>query len=379
MTTDLASPAVVPAVGRRWCLGTRLLVGAALAWLVFVVAQLVLSGHWWAWLLPDNLPPLLFVLVPLLFLLAAPALRVVRVRLPVSGCCWLAASALLAGVLGFGQSGVNLAALTGPPGPPPPGALHVFAWNTQYWDQTDDPDRFYAFLTARHADVYLLQEYLNWDDSKGENGAVRVVDTARLHRDFPGYTVVTRGELLTLSRFPVVATPPVGPDRAIAGRLDVDWQTEFRTAKVLRTDLLVSGRVLSVYNVHIPVHVDPGLNPLSGGFYDYVRHADAQRQAQYQGLVVDIATNPHPTLLAGDFNTTPAMGDLSALRATMRDAADASRSLYPVSWQSGGWLRFWRLDWTFVTRGVRVYRYAFGDAQGMSDHRPQDMTVSVPS
>ena len=355
------------ATRRRWCLGTRLLVAIAVAWLVFAIAQRVFSGHWWFWLLVDALPPALFLLVPLLLLLSVPILLACRVRLPVTARWSVVGVALLAGVLGFDQSGINL---TGSPdGPVPPGALHVFAWNTQYWDQTDNPNRFYAFLKAQHADVYLLQEYLNWDEAKDDKGAIRVTDTARLHREFPGYTIVTRGELLTLSRFPVVAQPLVGPDRP-----NVDWQTEFENAKVLRTDVLVKGRTVSFYNVHIPVQLDLNRGIFSSGFYDYAQQANTQRQAQFAGLQQDIAANHNPTLVAGDFNTSPAMADLAGLRGTMQTA---STSVDPTSWQSSGWMQFWRLDWTF-THGISVNRYAFGDAQGMSDHRPQDVTISVP-
>jgi endonuclease/exonuclease/phosphatase family metal-dependent hydrolase len=363
---------------RRWCLGTRVLVALALLWLAFAVAQRLLSGHWWFWLLVDVLPPLLLVAVPVLLVLSVPVLLLCRVPLPLSARSWVLAAAVSAGLLGFGQSGINVAALAGTPdGAAPAGALHVFVWNTQYWDQTDDPDRFYPFLRAQHADVYLLQEYLNWDDSKDDQGARPVFDQARLRREFPGYTVVARGELLTLSRFPVIARPPVGPDRAIAG-IDVDWQTVFRTAKVLRTDLLVYGRVVSFYNVHLPVQVDTDRGLLHAGFYDYTKDADGARQAQLAGLSADVGADPHPTVVAGDFNTSPAMGDLDGLRGTMRDAVRADPSVYPVSWQSSGWRRFWRLDWTFTTRGMRVYHYAFGDADGMSDHRPQDLVISPP-
>lgn len=363
---------------RRWCLGTRLLVSAALLWLGFTVAQRLLSGHWWFWLLVDVLPPFLLLLVPMALFASVPILLLCRVPLPGSARLWVLAAAVLAGVLGFGQSGINLAALTGgPDGAAPVDALHVFVWNTQYWDQTDNPDRFYAFLKAQHADVYLLQEYLNWDESKGELGALQVFDGARLHREFPGYTVVARGELLTLSRFPVVAQPPVGPDRALAGT-DVDWQTVFDTAKVLRTDLLVHGQVVAFYNVHMPVHLDTDLGLLHTAFYDYTKDADVQRKAQFAGLTADIAADPHPAVVAGDFNTSPDMGDLAGLRGMMRDAARADSSVYPVSWQSSGWMRFWRLDWTFTDRGIGVHHYAFGDAAGMSDHRPQDLVISLP-
>jgi len=354
------------------------LVGLAVVWLGFAVAQWLLSGHWWFWLLVDVMPPFALLAVPALLILSVLTLPLCRVRLPASARLWVVTAAALAGLLGFDQSGVNLAALTGnPDGPAPVGALHVFVWNTQYWDQTDNPDRFYAFLTAQHADVYLLQEYLNWDDSKDDQGALQVLDGARLRHEFPGYTVVARGELLTLSRYPVVAQPPVGPDRSIAGTA-VDWPTVFETAKVLRTDLAIHGRVVSFYNVHIPVHLDASRGVFHSGFYDYTRQANAQRQAQFTGLSDDVAANPHPTVVAGDFNTTPAMGDMDRLRGMMRDAIRADPSLYPVSWQSGGWMRFWRLDWTFTARGVRVHDYAFRDAEGMSDHRPQQMVVSLP-
>lgn len=368
----------VAARRRRWCAGTRVLVGVAVVWLGFAVAQWLLSGHWWFWLLVDVLPPFLLLVVPALLILSVLVLLLCRVRLPVSARVWVVAAAVLAGVLGFDQSGVNPAALTGnPDGPAPAGALRVFVWNTQYWDQTDNPDRFYAFLKAQHADVYLLQEYLNWDDSKDDQGALQVFDGARLRREFPGYTVVARGELLTLSRFPVVARPPVGPDRSIAGTA-VDWQTVFETAKVLRTDLAIHGQVVSFYNVHIPVHLDTGRGIFHAGFYDYTRQADAQRQAQFTGLSGDVAANPHPTVVAGDFNTSPAMGDIDGLRGMMRDAITADSSWYPVSWQSSGWMSFWRLDWTFTARGVRVHDYTFGDADGMSDHRPQHVVISLP-
>jgi endonuclease/exonuclease/phosphatase (EEP) superfamily protein YafD len=361
-TISPAAPS--PTIRRRWCPGTRVLVGITAAWLVFVLAQRLFSGHWWFWLLVDVLPPALFLLVPLLLLLSVPILLACRVRLPVSARWSVVGVAVLAGVLGFDSSGVNLSSDS----PVPSGSLHVFAWNTQYWDQTDNPDHFYAFLKSQHADVYLLQEYLNWDDKKDDKGAIRVVDTARLHREFPGYTLVTRGELLTLSRFPVVAQPLVGPDR-----LTVDWQTEFQNAKVLRTDILIKGKTVSFYNVHIPVQLDLSRGILNGSFYAYTQQANTQRHAQFAGLEANVAANHNPTLVAGDFNTSPAMADLAGLRDTMQVA---STSFYPTSWQSSGWLRFWRLDWTF-TRGIGVHKYGFQDAQGMSDHRPQDMMISI--
>ncbi|MFD2421836.1 endonuclease/exonuclease/phosphatase family protein [Amycolatopsis pigmentata] len=362
---------VTARVGRRtWCRATRLLVSCALLWLGFVFAQWFLSGHWWVWLLVGAIPPFLFVLVPLLLLAGVLVLLACRIRLPVAARWWVAVAGVLAGILGFGQSGINVAALTGnPDGAVPPGAIHVFSWNTEYWDQNDDASHFYDYLKAQHADVYLLQEHMYWDESKDEKGAIQLKDIDQLRQEFPGYTVVAKGELLTLSRFPVLGWPHVSA---------ADWWADFTTGKVLRTDLRVGTTTLSVYNVHIPVQVDMNRSPLHADFYGYTREADDQRHAQFSALTSDVGANPKPVLIAGDFNTSPAMADLAGLRSITADAARAARSLYPASWQAGSWMRFWRLDWAFTMHGVRVHRYEFEDPQGMSDHDAQDLTISLP-
>ncbi|MEV6816054.1 endonuclease/exonuclease/phosphatase family protein, partial [Micromonospora sp. NPDC051296] len=104
----------------------------------------------------------------------------------------------------------------------------------------------------------------------------------------------------------------------------------------------------------------------------------AQREPQWRALARDIRANPHPVLLAGDLNTTPAMGDLRKLPDGLRDASYAMASPYPASWaHRAGWPHWWRLDWALVSPQVRVHSYHFGDARGASDHRPQELLVSL--
>ncbi len=86
-------------------------------------------------------------------------------------------------------------------------------------------------------------------------------------------------------------------------------------------------------------------------------------------------------MIAGDFNTTPAMGEINRVGALGRDAAEtAGHALYPVSWNQHGVLGLWRLDWGFLRNGVRAQDYRLLDAAGMSDHRAQviDLTVEGP-
>ncbi|MDT0529127.1 endonuclease/exonuclease/phosphatase family protein [Micromonospora sp. DSM 115977] len=97
-----------------------------------------------------------------------------------------------------------------------------------------------------------------------------------------------------------------------------------------------------------------------------------------RALARDVGSNPHPVLLAGDLNTSPAMGDLRKLPDGLRGAGHAMPSLYPAGWaESAGWPRWWRLDWALASSAVRVHSYRFGDAGGVSDHRPQELLVSL--
>ncbi|MCW3840456.1 endonuclease/exonuclease/phosphatase family protein [Micromonospora yasonensis] len=344
--------------GRRGGVGAgRAVTGLAGAWLAFVVAHRLLSGRWWLWLAPELIPPLAFVAVPgLLFVLAVVAGRFhARVAL-------LAVAGLL---LGGDLAGLNLAVLRTPPSAPPD-AVRLVSWNTTVWNATDDADVFYGSLTARHADIYLLQEYKPDNDP-----ARRDADLARLRREFPGYQVVLRGELVTVTRFPVVAVVALPADPPAGS----DWRTDYWEVKSLRTDLRVRGRIVSVYNTHVLVPLDLS-SPLRELFYRRRHEFFQRRETQYRALAADLDRNPNPVLVAGDLNTSPAMADLRRLTDRLTDAGRASGSAYPTSWTIGG-RRWWRLDWTFVSSDWTVHRYRLRDARGMSDHQVQDVVLSL--
>jgi endonuclease/exonuclease/phosphatase family metal-dependent hydrolase len=347
----------------------RLLLGVSLAWLLYVPAHLLLSGRWWVWAIPDLLPPVTFLAMPLLLLAAAPLAR------PAGR--WVAAAAVLTLVLGAGLAGLNPRALIGGgDGPAPAGALRVLSWNTGVWDHGDDPDRFYGFLRAQQADVYLLQEY-EPPHSGGRAGGTAeqraaevAADVATLRRNLPGFSVIVRGELVTLTRLPIVTTTALPAELPGA-----DWRTVYERSKALRTDVRAGGRTVSVYNVHIPIQIGLGRSAFSTATRD--RFADRRRQ--YRALADDIAGNPNPVLVAGDFNTSASMGELRTLRGRLHDAIRADGALIPTSWPVGVPVlpRLWRLDWALTTPSVAVHEYTRLDPQGMSDHRADRFTISL--
>ena len=328
------------------------LVVLTVAWLVFVLARRVFSGRHWLWLLPDLLPPASYLAVPAML---------VAVAIGMQAQPWCAAGGLAALVVGIGHSGLNPSALRRP-APAPPNAIRVVSWNTEYWDQAETAKRLHEFLAAQRADIYLLQERIH-----GRHVEPRQVhDLPRLRAEFPRYHIAAAGELITLSRFPLVPGVPV-EDRC--------WRDVFDTTKFLRTDVRVGTVVLSLYNVHIPTQYVLGDNPFRRSFYTGLRDRHVHRTAHLRHLRADLAANPHASVVSGDFNSTSAMGELRWLLRHLRSANRAARELWPASWPAGG-LPLWQLDWTF-TSGVRVHRYRFLDPRGISDHRVQELLVSL--
>jgi endonuclease/exonuclease/phosphatase (EEP) superfamily protein YafD len=332
----------------HWCLGTRLVVSASIAWAGFVLAHMLLAGRWWPWLIVEALPPIAFVVVPLLLLAVTPLARPVRRPMSV-----LLAALLL---VGLGLSGLDRRVAQSPAA----NTIKVFSWNTDVWTLHKDRERFFAYLREQQADVYVLQEYLHWD----ENGAVRIDDTAELRRSFPGYHIFIEGEMLTMSRLPIIATYP---------RPTSDWY--WQGNKAVRVDVQFGDSVLSIYNVHLFVPFRRELSPLGGAFYDFARTQYELRQAELDRLRADLAENPYPAIVLGDFNS-PWFGSLMNLGPRMH-RLDAP-ALLPTTWpvRNYPFPRLWRLDWAFTTEDVRVAGYAFRPNPGLGDHLAHELTIS---
>ncbi|MFI5843312.1 endonuclease/exonuclease/phosphatase family protein [Catenuloplanes sp. NPDC051500] len=378
MTTTVTTPSTT----RRWTWRTRSILFLIGAWLAFVLLHRLLSGRVWWWGVPELAPPIVFVLFPVIGLGLAALARPVR---------WPAAAlAVLSLAAGASLGGLNPGVLWHRPPPAPADAIDVFSWNTWYWDTpgnagTEPPaggtpaadvDAFYAYLHEQDADVYLLQEYIYFNR---DGRPVRVDADARLRQEFPGYRIDVVGELVTLSRLPVVEARPINLEPFLpAGRTlskpgPADIAGTYYTDKALRTDIDVYGTVVSFYNSHVPTPVEMNAASFTP---ERMSEAHDSREASFRALAADLAGNPRPAFVAGDLNTSPVMGIQRLIPDRLRDAGPALRSPYPVSWDDRR-LGLWRIDWVFTTPDVTVHRYELIPTRGQSDHRGQSLLLSL--
>jgi endonuclease/exonuclease/phosphatase (EEP) superfamily protein YafD len=241
--------------------------------------------------------------------------------------------------------------------------ITVFAWSTDIWNSGEDEAAFYRYLRSKDADIYLLQEYLFWSED-----AVRIDQYERLRAEFPGHEIRVEGELITLSRFPIVATHP----RPVGGGSQWYWHG----SKAQRVDVLVNDRVVSVYNVHLQVPLRVEHFPLSPVFLIFVHQQYHSREAELDRLRADVDANPNPVVVVGDFNsawmdTLIPMGD----RLIRHDPT--TRSPLLATWPTAAYSapRWWRFDWLFTTSDVRVNDYRF--TRSLSDHTAQEIRISL--
>ncbi|MEN3359923.1 MAG: hypothetical protein V7637_3905 [Mycobacteriales bacterium] len=367
----LAGVAMLVLARTGWPRRDRAAVSLAAAPLGMIVLHLLLTGRTWLWVLPDLAPPiLLFLAAPLTLLAGVGAARLTGHRLTRPAGRAVLLLGLTALGLGVDQAGLNLALVTGggSAGAAPAGALRVVSWDTFTWDRRKGPAPFYQFLHAQRADVYLLQGY------PGPFRPLRPDDPVALRREFPGFAIAQVGDLVTVSRFPIVAQRPLWTAQP-PGTDNIDFVRAWQYG-ALRTDVAVGDRIVSVYNAHFYDQFAFGVGPLTPAFYRNVRGLTAGRRSQFDRLRADLLGNPNPAVVGGNLNTLPNNGDLRRL-GPLTDASRASRSLYPTTFRFVR-LRLWRMDWIFVSRGVAVHSYDLVDPHRLSTRSLQRAVLSLP-
>jgi len=340
----------------------------SIVWLSFVIIHESLTGAVWFWVLPGMSPPIMFAIIPAALLGATIFLNKYQLA--------IFAVTVLSFFIAIPSTGINFAAFNQRENRIKQGAsIRVVQMNTDYWGQvrdgtlTDprDKDAMLDYLRSLDADVYLLQEHMQ----RVGNLALPVTDLSDVQEKFPEYQAITAGTLLTLSRLPVVEYNVVPSDNRPLLQLPPP-------PYALKVNVSVGEITVSTYNVHMPIQIIIEKNWLSADFYREIERRHFIRQEEFRSLTADISTNPLPLVIAGDFNTSPAMGDNRDLLKVTKDAASYSSILYPATWRVGGQLpKLWRNDWFLIRNNISVDRFRSLDPEGNSDHMVQAVDLSL--
>ncbi|MBB5366434.1 endonuclease/exonuclease/phosphatase family protein [Deinococcus humi] len=292
------------------------------------------SEHWWWVATLDLIPPQL--LLPLFALLAWLAWRAGQLR-------WAAWNVLAAAAFVVVQVGLVL------PSERPVVSAPITLLSLNTLDASADPGRIAQLARREGADVVVLQEAL-FKDRPQETYA------ARVRAAFPGWSTAHQGELLTLTRLPLLESRPLRFPQT--GHVLLVTRLQTRTGEV------------TVVNVHLPTLAlltdinRPGEPRALPGRVAWRLHL----RRELPGAVSQVqATAPGAVVLVGDMNA-PARGELHRLlRATgLRDAFVQAGAGFGFTYAAR--LGFLRLDYTWGD-GV-VFTAARALPEVLSDHRP---------
>ena len=236
-----------------------------------------------------------------------------------------------------------------PAQPAPHANLKIATFNTEYWHTSES-----ELVDAVHyedMDVVLFQEHLaKHGETWGPTNRIAELKAVLKER-----VVDSEGEVVTVSKWPIVyrrAYSDGGPD-----------------GQVLRTDLNIDGRIVSVYNMHLPVHLHMELlaNPMA--FYRDLKANAARRERTLKTVIDDISSNKNPVVVGGDFNASYAMHGADWFRTHLSDAYAAAHCERPGDTFTMNKIMSWRIDYIYVSKQLTPTGYCTETREDISDHR----------
>ncbi len=142
-----------------------------------------------------------------------------------------------------------------------------------------------------------------------------------------------------------------------------------------RVRVQVDGVPLVFYNIHAAIPFGMG---------SVLTMDNSIRSGEASALLVRLATEHEPVIVAGDFNMTDLSGDYARITAVMNDSYRAAG--WGMGWTHAGPLsripvlaemRMLRIDYIFTGRGLRPLSAQVWPDSGGSDHLPVLATVEI--
>jgi len=212
-----------------------------------------------------------------------------------------------------------------------------------------------AYLEDQQADLIGLQECRQPMDRNFSD------PTPAISKQLSKYTLVRggiRGELVSLSRYPVIAQK----------EHDLDG-----FSPCLESRIEVAGRTLRFLNVHIMTGDPKGvLRGKKRSRTDYLVVTAQARHHQSLALRKILEKERLPTILVGDFNSPPNSGFYASLADLLEDSFAEAGWGFGYSFKSD--LPIWRIDYIWHSRDLRVSQCRVQNSP-LSDHKPLSATL----
>ena len=230
--------------------------------------------------------------------------------------------------------------------------VDLLAFNLLY--RNERKDEAIAYIVDSDADIVVLEENTaQWAPHLETLSQTYFYRTPENWRDADGPTVLSRLPILSVETTKPFENDTLGASSGIGSFAASKWY--------LVVQLDAGGREVTLIAVHPPYPNGTRLTALRNGYL-----ADAAvRAGQETG----------PTIMVGDFNTTPwspIFDDVAALGAL--GSAGATRPIYPVTWPSFFAALRIPIDHVLVNDAVGVVSFERGPDKG-SDHFPVRATL----
>jgi endonuclease/exonuclease/phosphatase family metal-dependent hydrolase len=261
------------------------------------------------------------------------------------------------------------------------GGVKVLSYNVRLFDlynwtnNESTRDDLLDYFKETDADIICLQEYFRSDDKAYFNTLdtlLQVQDANEVHEHFTAvmHHGNSRFGIATLSKYPIVHRGHVPLDTA-------------GNNVAIYTDLKIGADTVRVFNLHLAsVHI----SALESGITEHIERNDQQKQWDDLKLLVRklaggykiranqveviesyIELSPHPVILCGDLNDTPASYSYASLESNLSDAFKGSGSKFGTSYI--GYYPSLRIDYMMHSPSIIRHSFETQDVH-LSDHRP---------
>ena len=182
------------------------------------------------------------------------------------------------------------------------------------------------------------------------------------------------------SKYKIVDAGPVLDDESSNAIIYADIKFREDTVRVYNAHLSSIHMTATDYAISKQLTTNAGQDPMfeknAKKLYRKVADAAAIRQAQADSLRSHINVCPHPVIVCGDFNDTPAGYCYNTVARHLDDSFRKSGKGRGVTYH-GSSMPNYRIDYILHSPCYLSYGYTVGKEMGISDHYPIVSTISL--